>query len=281
MEEALPQSEETVASTRPAVPSLAVSSSPAATHSILLIDDEPEILEMIERSLVEDFKVLKATNGMDGLELVRKELPDLVVCDVMMPKLDGIGFLNLMKNDKTLAHIPVIMLTAKFAEEDQMTAFDSGADAYLTKPISLKYLRNRIDHLLAKADSVVVTNALAKVEKTYTKEEQRFILKCREVIEEHLMNPDLGVVFLAEKLGMSHSSFYRRIKTVTGMTGIDFINEYRIFKAVQLFQSGETNVNSVCVKCGFNDIKSFRNAFKKKMQMSPRQYIGQLSSVEV
>ena len=281
VEEALPQSEETVASTRPAVPSLAVSSSPAATHSILLIDDEPEILEMIERSLVEDFKVLKATNGMDGLELVRKELPDLVVCDVMMPKLDGIGFLNLMKNDKTLAHIPVIMLTAKFAEEDQMTAFDSGADAYLTKPISLKYLRNRIDHLLVKADSVVVTNALAKVEKTYTKEEQRFILKCREVIEEHLMNPDLGVVFLAEKLGMSHSSFYRRIKTVTGMTGIDFINEYRIFKAVQLFQSGETNVNSVCVKCGFNDIKSFRNAFKKKMQMSPRQYIGQLSSVDV
>ena len=137
-------------------------------------------------------------------------------------------------------------------------------------------MRNRIDHLLARAETVSVTNALAQTEKTYTKEEQRFLLKCKEVIDENLMNPDLGVVFLAEKLGMSHSSFYRKIKSVTGMTGIDFINEYRIFKAVQLFKSGETNVSSVCVKCGFNDIRSFRDAFKKKMHVSPKQYVMQL-----
>lgn len=251
-------------------------SSPAAGHTILLIDDEPEILEMLERSLVEDFRVLKATNGMDGLELVRKELPDLVICDIMMPKLDGMEFLHLLKADKTLAHIPVIMLTAKMGEEDQITAFDSGADAYLTKPISLKYLRNRINHLLARSETVSITNTLAQSEKTYTKEEQRFLLKCKEMIDEHLMNPELSVAFLAEKLGMSHSSFYRKIKAMTGMTGIDFINEYRIFKAVQLFKSGETNVSSVCVKCGFNDIKSFRDAFKKKMHLSPKQYVMQL-----
>lgn len=268
-------------------PSLAVrtgealqASSPAAAHSILIIDDEAEILEMLERSLVEDFKVLKAGNGMDGLELARKELPDIVICDVMMPKMDGMEFLSLMKGDKKLAHIPVIMLTAKIAEEDQMSAFDSGADAYLTKPISLKYLRNRIDHLLARTESVAVANTLASTEKTYTKEEQRFLLKCKEAIDDNLMDPNLGVVFLAEKLGMSHSSFYRKIKAVTGMSGIDFINEYRIFKAVQLFQGGETNVSSVCVKCGFNDIKSFRDAFKKKMGMTPREYLGKLASGE-
>lgn len=264
-----------VASHVPVVSNVQVSS-PAISHVILLIDDEPEILEMLERSLVEDFRVLKATNGMDGLELVRKELPDLVICDIMMPRLDGMEFLHLMKEDKTLAHIPVIMLTAKMGEEDQITAFDSGAEAYLTKPISIKYLRNRIDHLLARAETVSVTNTLAQTEKTYTKEEQRFLLKCKEVIDENLMSPDLGVVFLAEKLGMSHSSFYRKIKSVTGMTGIDFINEYRIFKAVQLFKSGETNVSSVCVKCGFNDIRSFRDAFKKKMHVSPKQYVMQL-----
>ncbi len=251
-------------------------SSPAATYTVLLIDDEPEILEMLERSLIEDFRVLKATNGMDGLEMARNEMPDLVICDIMMPKLDGMEFLHLLKADKTLAHIPVIMLTAKMGEEDQITAFDSGADAYLTKPISLKYLRNRIDHLLARAETVSITNTLARSEKSYTKEEQRFLLKCKEMMDEHLMNPELSVAFLAEKLGMSHTSFYRKIKAMTGMTGIDFINEYRIFKAVQLFKSGETNVSSVCVKCGFNDIKSFRNAFKKKMQISPKQYVMQL-----
>lgn len=253
-------------------------SSPTATHTILLIDDEPGILELIERSLIEEFKVLKATNGMDGLSLLREFLPDLVVCDVMMPKLDGMEFLNLVKKDKSLSHIPVIMLTAKITEEDQMVAFDSGADAYLTKPISLKYLRKRIDHLLSRTESVSITNLLVKSEKNYSKEEQRFLLKCRETIEEHLMNPELGVVFLAEKLGMSHSSFYRKIKAVTGMSGMDFINEYRIFKAVQLFNEGETNVGSVCVKCGFNDIKSFRDAFKKKIQISPKQYVTSLSS---
>lgn len=253
------------------------SSSPAALHTILLIDDEPEILEMIERSLVEDFRVLRASNGIDGIDIVRKELPDLVVCDVMMPKLDGVGFLSLLKKDKSLSHIPVIMLTAKIAEEDQMVAFDSGADAYLTKPISLKYLRNRINHLLARTESVNMANTLVKTEKSYTKEEQRFLLKCKEVIDEHLMDSDFGVVFLAEKMGMSHSSFYRKIKSVTGMTGMDFINEYRIFKAVQMFKSGETNVSAVCVKCGFNDVKSFRDAFKKKMNISPKQYVGQLS----
>lgn len=251
-------------------------SSPAAGHTILLIDDEPEILETLERSLVEDFRVLKATNGQDGLDLLRKELPDLVICDIMMPKLDGMEFLHLMKDDKKMAHIPVIMLTAKMGEEDQMTAFDSGADAYLTKPVSLKYLRNRIDHLLARSETVSVTRALSQEERTYTKEEQRFLLKCKEMIDENLMNPDLSVTFLAEKLGMSHSSFYRKIKSITGMTGIDFINEYRIFKAVQLFKGGETNVSSVCVKCGFNDIKSFREAFKKKMLLSPKQYVMQL-----
>ena len=162
-------------------------------------------------------------------------------------------------------------------EEDQMSAFDSGADVYLTKPISLKYLRNRIDHLLTRSERVNISSALNQMEKSYTKEEQRFLLKCKNVIDEHLMNPDLGVVFLAEKLGMSHSSFYRKIKAVTGMTGIDFINEYRIFKAVQLFKSGETNISSVCAKCGFNDIKSFREAFKKKMHILPKQYVIQLS----
>ena len=254
--------------------------SPAASHTILLIDDDAEILEMLERSLIENFRILKANNGMDGLTLVREQLPDLVICDMMMPKLTGMEFLSLMKSDKKLAHIPVIMLTAKIAEEDQIAAFDSGADAYLTKPISLKYLHNRIKHLLARTESIAVANVLSGTEKNYTKEEQRFLLKCKEAIEEHLMNPELGVAFLAGKLGMSDSSFYRKIKAVTGMSGIDFINEYRIFKAVQLFKSGETNVNSVCVKCGFNDSRSFRDAFKKKMHISPKQYVVQLLSSE-
>lgn len=250
--------------------------SPAAIHSVLIIDDEPEILEMLERSLINDFKVLKANNGMDGLTLAQKELPDVIICDVMMPKMSGTDFLSIVKGDKKLAHIPVIMLTAKTSEEDKMAAFDCGADAYLTKPISLRYLRKRIDHLLARTESVEVVNMLAQTNKNYSKEEQRFLLKCREIIDDNLTSPDFGIAFFAEKLGMSHSSLYRRIKTITGMSAIEFINEYRIFKAVQFFREGETNISAVCVKCGFNDIKSFRDVFKKKMQITPKQFVMQL-----
>lgn len=183
--------------------SLAVesASSPAAPHTLLIIDDESEILDMLERFLSGDFKILKASNGMDGLSLVQTALPDIIICDVMMPKMSGTDFLQLMKGDKKLAHIPVIMLTAKTSEEDQMVAFDCGADAYLTKPISLKYLRKRIDQLLARVESAEMVNSLAKTEKKYSKEEQKFLLKCREVIDNNLNNSSFEIMAFAEHMG--------------------------------------------------------------------------------
>lgn len=119
--------------------------------------------------------------------------------------------MQLMKGDKKLAHIPVIMLTAKTSEEDQMVAFDCGADAYLTKPISLKYLRKRIDQLLARVESAEMVNSLAKTEKKYSKEEQKFLLKCREVIDNNLNNSSFEIMFCGTH-GMSHSTLYRKIK---------------------------------------------------------------------
>ena len=255
--------------------SLAVesASSPAAPHTLLIIDDESEILDMLERFLSGDFKILKASNGMDGLSLVQTALPDIIICDVMMPKMSGTDFLQLMKGDKKLAHIPVIMLTAKTSEEDQMVAFDCGADAYLTKPISLKYLRKRIDQLLARVESAEMVNSLAKTEKKYSKEEQKFLLKCREVIDNNLNNSSFEIMAFAEHMGMSHSTLYRKIKGMTGMTVVEFINEYRLFKAVQYFKEGETNIGTVCAKCGFNDVKHFRDLFKRKMNMTPKQFV--------
>lgn len=250
--------------------------SPMSSHTILIIDDENETVEILERFLIKDFRILKASNGMDGLEIVREVLPDIIICDIMMPKMDGTEFLSIVKNDKKLAHIPVILFSAKVSEEDKMAAFDLGADAYLTKPISLRYLRNRINHLLAKVDSVNLVNLISNAEKTYTKEEQRFLLKCKELIDDNLMNAKFDISYMANELGMSHSSLYRKIKEITGMTIIEFINEYRLFKAIQYFREGETNISAVCVKCGFNDIKHFRNLFKRKMNMSPKQYVMSL-----
>ncbi len=250
--------------------------SPTATHSILIIDDEMETVEILERFLISDFKVLKANDGITGWNIVQEALPDIIICDIMMPNMNGMDFLSLLKGDKKLSHIPVIMFTAKTTEEDMIAAFDCGADAYLTKPISLKYLRKRIDKILAQSESVNMTNLIIKSDKSYTKEEQRFLLKCREIIDNNLTNANFDIVFLAEKLGMSHSSLYKKIKSMTGLSLIEFINEYRIFKAVQYFKEGETNIGTVCVRCGFNDVKNFREMFKRKMNMTPKQFVRQL-----
>jgi DNA-binding response OmpR family regulator/nitrogen-specific signal transduction histidine kinase len=249
---------------------------PAATHSILVIDDERETVNLLERNLVKDFKIYKAYNGEEGLQVARETLPDLIICDMMMPKMDGLEFLKQLKNDKKLQHIKIIIFTAKTSEDAMMTAFDHGADAYLTKPISLKLLRTRVDRMIAESENATITSNFSKEKKSYNKEEQIFLLRCREIIDDQIQNPDFNIDFLADKLAMSHSALYKKIKIMTGMSLIEFINDYKIYKAVLLFKQGTTSIETVCEQCGFNDVKNFRNLFKRKMNMTPKQYVQSL-----
>lgn len=246
---------------------------PAAMYSILIVDDEQETVEVLERYLESDFKIVKAYDGEEGMKKAQETLPDVIILDMMMPRMTGLEMLACLKRDKKLQHIKTIVFTAKAAEDDMLTAFDKGADVYLTKPVSLKLLRKRIDQLLQKADADTET---VNEHKVYTKEEQKFILRVREIIDDNLQNPDFSIVFLAEKLGMSHSPLYKKLRQMTGMSVIEFVNDYRIYKAVQLFRQGETNVESVAEAVGINDIKNFRTLFKRKMQMTPKQFVQSL-----
>lgn len=260
-----------------AVPGTApLKENPTATHSILLIDDERETVALLERNLVSDFRVLKAYDGEEGLRMAAASLPDIIVCDMMMPQLDGLGFLRALREDKKLKHIKVIIFTGQTSEEERIAAYDAGADAFLTKPVSLKLLRVRIDRLIAESDAASLTADLASSKRTYTKEEQKFLLRCREIIDDNISNPDFNVDFLAEKLAMSHSTLYKKLKQMTGMSLIEFVNDYKIYKAVQAFKEGQTNVVRVAEMCGFGDIKNFRQLFKRKMNMTPKQYVQSL-----
>lgn len=259
------------------IESAATVSNPTATHSILIIDDEHDTIDILERNLCADFKVLKAYDGKEGLEIAAKELPDIIVTDLMMPNVDGMQFLRTLKKDKKLKHIKVVIFTAKTAEEDMLEAFDNGADAYLTKPISLKLLRKRINRLIAQGDNAQLTADITENKRTtYTKEEQVFLLRCREIIDDNLQNPDFNIDVVADAMAMSHSSLYKKIKGITGMSLIDFVTDYKIYKAVEMFRQGATNVETVRTKCGFNDAKNFRNAFKRKKGVTPKQFIQEL-----
>ena len=260
-----------------AVPGTApLKANPTATHSILLIDDERETVALLERNLINDFRVLKAYDGAEGLRVAASSLPDIIVCDMMMPQLDGLEFLRALRNDKKLKHIKVIIFTGQTSDEERIAAYDAGADAFLTKPVSLKLLRVRIDRLIAESDNASLTADISNSKRTFTKEEQIFLLRCREIIDDNLCNPDFNIDFLAEKLAMSHSTLYKKLKQMTGMSLIEFVNDYKIYKAVQAFKEGQTNVVKVAEMCGFGDIKNFRNVFKRKMQMSPKQFVQSL-----
>ena len=211
--------------------------------------------------------------------------------------MNGLEFLKTLKNYKNLQGIKVIIFTADTSEDDMMTAFDSGADAYITKPISLQLLRKRIDRMIAETDNsyvvsymtkgMTMANGVAKTnddeaetpqeaKRTYTKEEQIFLLRCREIIDDNLTNSDFNIDFLADSLAMSHSTLYKKMKAMTGMSLIEFINDYRIYKAVQLFRHGETNVSQVAEACGISDPKNFRTLFKRKMNITPKQFVQNL-----
>lgn len=244
-----------------------------ADHSILIIDDERETVNLLERMLSQDFKIYKAFNGEDGLEQARQYRPDIILCDIMMPKMDGMELLSQLRNDPQLQAIKVIIFTAKATEEDMVQALDAGADDYVTKPISLRYLRKRIDRLVAQLDTMDVIGAISLKKKDYNKEDQVFLMRCREVIDEYATNPDFNVDFLADKLAMSHSTLYKKVKQLTDMSLIEFVNEYKIYKAIQMFKHGIVNIEKVSTMCGFNDVKNFRILFKRKMNISPKDYI--------
>ena len=253
--------------------------SPTATQAILIIDDERETVQLLERYLGKDYKIFKAGDGEEGLRMAADVMPDLVICDVMMPKMDGFEFLGKFKDDKKLQHIPVIMFTAKILDEDKIAAFRYGADAYLTKPISLKFLKARIESFLNRNTSSLQNanlSASLQAESHYSKEDQKFILRCKEIIDKHMCEENFGVDYMASELGMSHSALYKKVKAITSKSVVDMIVEYRIFKAIEMMRGGETNISLISDRCGFNEIRSFRAAFKAKIGISPKQYTLQL-----
>lgn len=252
--------------------------SPTATQSILIIDDERETVQLLKRYLGKDYKIFMAADGEEGLRMAEDEMPDLVICDVMMPKMDGFEFLGKFKDDKKLQHIPVIMFTAKILDEDKIAAFRYGADAYITKPVSLKFLKARIESFLKPKQASLAENPLVtmKPKSGTSKEDQKFILQCREIIDKNMHREDFSVDFLASELGMSHSSLYKKVKAITGKSVVDMIVGCRIFRAVEMFHSGVTNMTAVSDKCGFSDLHSFRASFKSRMGVSPKQFVQQM-----
>lgn len=254
------------------------STSPATVYSVLIIDNDADMVSMLENYLNTDFKIYHASNGEEGFQKAQNLLPDIIITDLIISEKYSFHFISKLKKDKKTSVIPIIVLTGNTSEEAKLQLFENGgAEAYLTKPVLLKYLRERMDYILQQSEEKRLNTDTSFIGRTtFNKEEQAFLLRCRTIIDDNLTNSDFNVHILADNMGMSQSSLYRKIKELKGMSVIAFITDYRLFKAVQYFRKGESNISSVCDKCGFSDPKNFRTVFKRKFKMTPRDFIKHL-----
>lgn len=273
--------------------------------SLLIVEDDPDVREYIVQSFGDEFTVFTAANGKEGLDMVRKHIPDIVVSDIMMPEMDGIELCGAIKSDFATSHIPVILLTAKDSLLDKEEGYARGADSYLTKPFSANLLKARINNILEARHQLTIRLLASKneteslpaqpasqepreiseqsetSEAAFTTLDREFIDKFKRVVDENLEVTDLDVPFIADRMCMSHSTLYRKIKGITGMTPNEFIRKLKLAKACELLASGSVSVSDISYATGFSSPAYFRRVFKAEFGLSPTQYLEKSKSPSI
>lgn len=270
---------------------------------ILVVEDNDDIRQYIDESLCEDYRIIQARNGKEGRDQAFQEMPALIVSDIMMPEMDGIEMMKILKNDIRTSHIPIILLTAKTSPLDQEEGYDSGADSYLMKPFSAKLLQSRIRNILSgrrrlaeyiiqhnmpsAAGMSTLTSSAGEASGQQSLEEaelaasipelspldKKFMEKLNRLIEENMTTVDIDIAFMTDKMAMSHSSFYRKVKALTGVSANEYIRKMKLQRSMVLLQEGESNVTEVAMLTGFNNIGYFRKCFKKEYGISPSEVL--------
>lgn len=264
---------------------------------LLIVEDNADIRLYIEESLHEDYRIIQACNGREGMEQAFSKVPDIIVSDIMMPEMDGIKMTHILKEDIRTSHIPIILLTAKTSINDQEEGYDSGADSYLTKPFSAKLLHSRIRNILSGrrrlADYIVQKNisqfetsadeqqtsqkATEEKEDAITCQisnlDKKFLEKLNKLIENHISTDDLDMAFMTDKMAMSHSTFYRKVKALTGMSANEYIKKAKLRHSMTLLKKGEYSIAEVAILAGFNNLGNFRESFKREFGKSPSEIL--------
>ncbi|WP_430934621.1 hybrid sensor histidine kinase/response regulator transcription factor [Saccharicrinis sp. 156] len=248
----------------------------ADKKTLLIVEDNNELRSFIKESLSDEYIVIEAENGEEGLEKCKQDNPDLIVSDVMMPKMDGFEMCKTIKEDVDVSHTPIILLTAKTSSEHRVKGYSLGADAYVSKPFDLEVLKVRIENLLKKREEAR-KNFSQKVEVTPTEVattsmDERFLAKILRIIESKIGDSELTVEELASEYGISKVILNRKLKALTGMTAKVFIRSIRIKRAAQLLTTGRYSVADVTYEVGFSDLKYFRTCFKNEIGLSPSDY---------
>lgn len=274
----------------------AAAEEPEEKPRVLVIDDNIDILSYISNSLSENYIVETATDGSDGINKTVSFAPDLIVTDVMMPKMSGTDMISQLRNNPDTSHIPVVVVTAKIADEARIEAYECGADSYITKPFSTKVLKARINNILAARhamaerllDSALPENTAKNTDgktsdkldntdntivSSLTEADNRFLEKVYAIINSELAGEKLDVGLIADQMCMSHSTLYRKIRAITGMSVARLIRKCRARKAAELMLSGKHTISEIAMLVGMGSLGNFRQCFREEFGTTPSLYL--------
>ena len=243
--------------------------------SILVVEDNSDLRNLISEQLKIKYNIFEAENGKVGWELVQSKQPDLIITDLMMPEMNGLELCDLIKSSEEYSHIPVVILTAKNLEEDKVTGYKTGADAYIFKPFKFNFLCLRIENLLdlkSKVKSQLSSNLYVAPKNKLESKDKIFVDKTIALVEENISNSEFNVDDMYKSLGYSRTNLYRKIKELTGYSAKEFVREIRLQNAAQMFRANDINVNEVAYSTGFESTSYFSKCFKKRFNMSPVDY---------
>ncbi len=245
---------------------------------VLIAEDNEDMRLFISEYLVSDYRIIEATNGEEALEAAVERIPDVIVSDIIMPKMNGYELCQKIKSDEKTSHIPIILLTAKASGESTEKGFELGADYYVTKPFNPKLLELRIKNMLKTRDQM--RQQLTVLQETHVEprdlkiasKDQEFLKKAIKCLEENLSNSNFGVDDLYRELGLSRTQLYRKLKGLVGQSANEFIRSFRLKRAAQLLKQQEMTISEVTYYVGFNDLQYFRYCFKKQFGSNPSEY---------
>lgn len=243
---------------------------------ILFVEDNDELRQMVADYLNEDFDMIEAVDGVEATKIIEKRVIDLIISDIMMPRKDGITLCREVKTNMETSHIPVVLLTAKTSIESKLEGADTGADLYFEKPISLELLRSNIQNIFRQRqqlkDYYAKNHFADSAELSANERDAEFIQEFVKVIDSNLTQPEMDVNFIASEMSMSRSKLYRKIKTMTDMSIIEFILSYKLKKAARLLIEEDMTMREIMDQIGIESQPYFTNAFKKEYGETPTAF---------
>ncbi|MCD8540362.1 MAG: response regulator [Leadbetterella sp.] len=247
---------------------------------LLLVEDNAELRSFTADLLRDSYAILEAENGSEGYLKAVESLPDVILSDVMMPEMDGIQMLEKLKEDLNTSHIPIVLLTSKAAIEDQLTGLSYGADFYITKPFHPGYVKQLLSNLVSSREKLVSTilekPAVLKLEPgevVITSKDEAFLRNLIRIVEEKLADAEFNIDSVASSMSMGRTTFYKKLKSLTNATPVEFVRDIRLKRGKQLLDTGEMTVSEIAYQIGFNSLGYFSTCFKEKYNISPSDYL--------